>query len=129
MLEEQWPSNYPTNFKPVFYRRYVDDTFVLFTDKSHAVQFLNYINPQHDNINFTMETAINNSLSSLDVFIKKHDNACLTSVHRKPTFSGLGLRYFSFCTRKFKSNSILTQFQFLIYFFFLMWFSCTIYRV
>ena len=35
-----WLSNCPSNFKPVFYRRYVDDTFVLFTDKSHAAQFL-----------------------------------------------------------------------------------------
>ena len=60
----------PSNFKPVFYRRYVDDTFVLFTDK-FLIQFLNYINRQHDNINFTMETESNNSLSFLDVFIKK----------------------------------------------------------
>ena len=132
--EEQWLSNCPSNFKPVFYRRYVDDTFVLFTDNSHAAQFLNYINRQHDNINFTMETECNNSLSFLDVFIKKQGNDFLTSVHRKPTFSGLGLSYFSFCTKKFKSNSILTllnrafnicsnyklfhdEFQFLIFFF------------
>ena len=51
-LEEQWVSNCPP--KPVFYLRYVDDTFVLFTEKSNAAQFLNYINRQHDNINFTM---------------------------------------------------------------------------
>ena len=54
--KEKWISNCPSNFKPVFYSRYVDDTFVLFTDKSHAAQFLNYINRQYDNINFTMET-------------------------------------------------------------------------
>ena len=66
--EEQWLSNCPSNFKPVFYRRYVDDTFVLLTDKSHAAQFSNYINRQQDNINFTMETESNNSLSFLDVF-------------------------------------------------------------
>ena len=132
--EEQWLSNCPSNFKPVIYRRYVDDTFVLFTDKSHAAQFLNYINRQHDNINFTMETESNNSLSFLDVFIKKQGNDFLTSVHRKPTFSGLGLSYFSFFTNNFKYNSILTllnrtfnkcsnykllhdEFQFLISFF------------
>ena len=63
--EEQWLYNHPSNFKPVFYRRYVDDTFILFTDKSHAAQFLNYINRQHDNINFTLETESNNSLSFL----------------------------------------------------------------
>ena len=55
-----------------------------------------------------METESNDSLSFLDVFIKKQDNVFLTSVHRKPTFSGLGSSYFSFCTKKFKFNSILT---------------------
>ena len=55
-------------------------------------------------------------------------------IQKKTTFSGLGLSYFSFCTNKFKSNSILTllnrafnicsnykllhdEFQFLISFF------------
>ena len=78
--EEQRLSNCPSNFKPVFYHRYVDDTFVLFTDKSHAAQFLIYINRQYDNINFTMETESNNSLTFLDVVIKKQDNDFLTSI-------------------------------------------------
>ena len=34
--EEQWLTNCPAHFKPVLYRRYVDDTFVLFSDKSQA---------------------------------------------------------------------------------------------
>ena len=55
-----------------------------------------------------METESNNSLSFLDVFIKKQDNGFITSVHRKLTFSGLVISYFSFCSKKFKSNSILT---------------------
>ena len=54
--EEQWLTNCPAHFKPMLYRRYVDDTFVLFSDKSHAPLFLNYLNRQHNNINFTMET-------------------------------------------------------------------------
>ena len=78
--EEQWLSKCPSNFNPVLYCLYVDDTFALFTDKSHVAQFLNYINRQHDNINFTMETESNNSLSFLDVIIKKQDNGFLTCV-------------------------------------------------
>ena len=30
----------PESFKPIFYKRYVDDTFVLFKEESHATMFL-----------------------------------------------------------------------------------------
>ena len=50
--EEQWFVHCPVSFKPLFYRRYVDDTFVLFSDLSHANLFLNCINSKHDRIKF-----------------------------------------------------------------------------
>ena len=52
--EQKWLQQCPELFKPVFYRRYVDDTFVLFSDKSQAALFLQYLNNQHNNINFTL---------------------------------------------------------------------------
>ena len=58
-------NNCPNNFKPFFYRRYMDDCFVLFRDKSHAPLSLNYLNRQHLSLNFTMETEENCSLSFL----------------------------------------------------------------
>ena len=94
--EYSWINNCPNNFKPLFYRRYMDDTFVLFRDKSHAPLFLNYLNRQHSSINFTMETEEDCSLSFLDVDIKRNKKKFSTSVYRKPTFSGLGISYFSF---------------------------------
>ena len=106
--EQSWIGNCPSDFKPVFYRRYVDDTFVLFKDKSHAPLFLDYLNRQHANINFTMETEENNSLAFLDVNVKRNDNKFDTSVFRKSTFSGLGISFFSFCPSRFKINSITT---------------------
>ena len=106
--EEMWLSNCPIEFKPIFYRRYVDDTFILFSDKSHAPKFLNYINRQHDNINFTMETERANSLSFLDVLVSRQNNEFVTSVFRKSSFSGLGISFFSFCTKQFKTNAVLT---------------------
>ena len=106
--EEQWLTNCPAHFKPVLYRRYVDDTFVLFSDKSHVPLFLNYLNRQHNNINFTMETENDRSLSFLDVSVCRNADGFSTSVFRKPTFSGLGISFFSFCSKNFKSNSIMT---------------------
>ena len=62
------------SFKPVFYARYVDDTFVLFRDESHYKLFLNYINSNHVNINFTVKTKSSNSLSFLDVNVSCSNN-------------------------------------------------------
>ena len=106
--EEQWLTNCPAHFKPVFYRRCVDETFVLFSDKSHASLFLNYLNQQHNNIHFTMETESDHSISLLDVSVNRNADGFSTSVFRKPKFSGLGISFFSFCSKNFKTNSILT---------------------
>ena len=47
--EKLWPDNCPPEFKPVMYRRYVDDTFILCKRKEDAKKFLNYMNSQHTN--------------------------------------------------------------------------------
>ena len=42
--ERSWLSNCPTHFKPVYYQRYVDDCFLLFTSPDHIEPFLNCLN-------------------------------------------------------------------------------------
>ena len=74
-----------------FYARYIDDTFVLFKDKSHSKLLLDYLNSKHNNIKFTVETESSKSLSFLDVNISRSNNKFTTSVYRKPTFAGLGI--------------------------------------
>ena len=109
-IEYSWINNCPNNFKPLFYHRYMDHIFILFRDKLHIPLFLNYLNRQHSSINFTMETEENLSLSFLDVDIKRNKNKFSTSVFRKPTFSGLGISYFSFCSYRFKITSTYNHF-------------------
>ena len=58
--EIQWLSDCPKEFKPSHYFRYVDDTFVLFSNIIHANKFLEYLNSKHPLINFTMETESRN---------------------------------------------------------------------
>jgi hypothetical protein len=106
--EKIWLDECPNFFKPIFYQRYIDDTFVLFKEKDHAQLFLTYLNNKHNNINFTMETEHNDTISFLDVNITKTNNAFVTSVYRKPSFSGLGTSFFSYCSFNFKVNSIKT---------------------
>ena len=106
--EERWLSNCPAHFKPVLYRRYIDDTFLLFREKSHAPLFLDYLNAQHRNISFTIEHEVDNQLPFLDVFVSKTNSGFSTSVFRKSSFTGLGMSFFSFCAQNFKINAIKT---------------------
>ena len=45
--EKRWLSDCPSHFKPVVYKRFVDDIFVLFRSKDHLPLFLNYMNKKH----------------------------------------------------------------------------------
>jgi hypothetical protein len=107
-LESKYLSNCPTNFKPKFYKRYVDDTFAAFNNEAEAHNFLNFINNQHPNIKFTIETEESSKLPFLDILITKEDNKIKTSVYRKKTFTGLGTNFYSFTYFKYKLNSLQT---------------------
>ena len=96
----------PVAFKPVFYRRYVDDTFLLFRDHSHIKLFFDYLNCKHDRIRFTCETENNNSLSFLDISVCRGNESFSTSTYRKPTFTGLGTNYSSAVNTSYKLNLI-----------------------
>ena len=75
-------------FKPILYRRYVDDVF-FFSSKEHCQPFLDYINKQQRCIKFTSETEQTNNFSFLDINITHQNNQLKTSVYRKLTFSGV----------------------------------------
>ena len=106
--ESNWLRSCPVEFKPEFYRRYMDDTFLLFRDASHVQKFLDYLNRQHQNIKFTNEFENNKKISFLDCMVLRSENRLSTSVYRKCTFTGQGLSYFSFCAKIYKINSIKT---------------------
>ena len=82
------------------------DTFILFSDASHVPLFLEYLNSQHPNIKFTHDLEKDGKLNFLDVTINRIDDQFSTSLYRKPTFTGLGLRFDSFTHRSYKINLI-----------------------
>ena len=51
--EIKWLEQCPKEFKPVFYRRYVDDIFVLFESAEHLSKFRNHFNTCHPNMSFS----------------------------------------------------------------------------
>ena len=48
-------NKYPIEFKQSFYRRYVNDIFVLFELPASPHSCLKYMSSKHQNINFTVE--------------------------------------------------------------------------
>ena len=107
-FENKWLNACPTSFKPVVYRRYVDDIFVLFRSKDHLPLFQNYMNNMHKHMKFTSETENNNCFSFLDINIMREKHQFTTSVYRKPTFSGVFTHYESFIDDSYKKSLIFT---------------------
>ena len=69
-FEKQWLSECPPDFLPKFFKRYVDDIFVMFLCQSHLKDFVNYMNTKHSNIKFTSEFEQNDFF--LSYMLKSH---------------------------------------------------------
>ena len=106
--ESNWLKDCLKNFKPIYYKRYVDDIFVLFNKPEHAQFFLEYINKKHKNIKFSIETELNGSLSFLDVKIFRENEKFVTSIFRKDTFSGVCTNFISFIPLEYKFGLVQT---------------------
>ena len=103
--EKNWLDNCSTSFKLLYFRRYVDDRFIIFRSQEHVQPFLDYLNRKHENINSSSELETNGSLPFLDVSIER-SNGFSTSVYRKPTFIGLFTNFDSFIPLSFKRNLV-----------------------
>ena len=106
--ESNWLKYYPRDFQPVYYKRYVDDIFVLFNKPEHGQFFLEYINKKHKNMRFSIETETNRSLSFLDVKIFRENDKFVTSVFKKETFSGVYTNFISFIPLQYKFGLVHT---------------------
>ena len=95
--ETKWLNDCPKKFKPVFYKKYVDDIFVLFKRPKHVKPFVDYMNSKHKNINFSFETEKDEQMPFLDVNVFRENSKFVTNVYRKKAFSGV---YTNFCSFK-----------------------------
>ena len=108
IMKKIWHQNCPSEFKPVIYGRYIDDKSLLFRSKHHIKKIQNYLNCQHKNIKFTSQTENENSILFLDIKITRDNNKFMTSVYRKPTFSGVFTNFGSFIPKSYKYNLLFT---------------------
>ena len=80
--EKSWLHNCPSSFKPLLYRRDVDDCFLLFRSSDHVPLFLSNLNRTHPNIFFSSELENNGKLPFLDIEITRSNGKFPTSVYQ-----------------------------------------------
>ena len=91
---------------PLFYNRFVDDTFSIFLSEENACVFFGELNKLHPSLCFTMEGEVNKSLPFMDVHVERVGSRLVRSVYRKPMFTGLYTRWDSFSSTDQKVNLI-----------------------
>ena len=93
------------------YIRYMDDCLVISQSEEVNEALFCKLNALHEKISFTKEVEINNQIPFLDILITKSKAKFLTSLYRKPSFTGQYLHFQSFCTKKRKINLIRTLYH------------------
>ena len=92
---------------PALYCRFVDDSFAYFDEKEESDRLLHILNGLHPALKFTCEHEEDSRLPYMDVQVEKvDDGGAVTSVYRKPTFTGLYITWDSFCATKHKVNVV-----------------------
>lgn len=82
--------------------------FLLFETADQVERFKTYMNTCHKNMKFTSETEVDDILPFLDIKVIRTASSFVTSVYRKPTFSGVYTNYNSFLPQTYKSGLIRT---------------------
>ena len=85
--EQIWLNDCPDEFKPVYYKRYVDDIFLLFRSPHHLEKVNEYLNTKHANIKFTSQKEVNAPLPFFYVLISRNKEGFTATVYYKPAFT------------------------------------------
>lgn len=81
--------DWPIDYKPISYKNYIDDSFLLFLSELQVTKFSRYTNSKHGTIFFTVKLEVNNSLSFIDIIFFRDIGTLYGSVYRKFKFSGV----------------------------------------
>ena len=98
----------PDNEWPEMYSRFVDDVFSHFESKELSVRFGQRLNGLHPALRFTSEGEHEDSLPFMDVRVTRTSDGLVTSLYRKPTFTGLYMRWDSYSPTEYKVNLVRT---------------------
>ena len=95
--------------QPLQLYTYVDNCFVTFEERAHFTEFYKHLKSIHPNIQFTYELPQNNQLALLDVWNSNQDGKLALKTYRKPTYTGLYIKWQNFVSLKYKINLVRTS--------------------
>ena len=104
-FESKWLQDCP-NSKSVLYRRYIDDTFALFSAPDQEDTFKEYLSSKHPNIDVPIEKDEDGCLLFVDVNIFHENENLRSNIYRKKTFSGIYSNFKSFILETYKISLI-----------------------
>ena len=84
--KKNWLEHCLLEYRPLYYRRYVDDIFFLFNSAEHLKRFYSYLNSCHLNISLNIDNEKDNTMVFFDVNIIREKDKFTTSVYRKTNF-------------------------------------------
>lgn len=94
-----------------FYKRYVDDTFILFNEKETGLNdIINYANEWHPEIKFTAESEVEDCLNFLDLTITRVNNMLEFRTYKKKVNTDLMINASSAAPEYIKRNTIMNYF-------------------
>ena len=96
----------PHGLKPVFFRQYIDNVFVLFSSMDQAEKFKKYLSSKNPNINFPSEKEIDGRLSFLDINIYREKGKFVTNVCRKKILTGVYTNFNRFIPETYKTSLV-----------------------
>ena len=106
VLKKKWLKDCHYSLKSVFYRRYVDDVFVLFSSFDQAEKFKKHSSSKHPSIKFSLEKENDRRLSFLGINIFSEKEKFVTNVYRRQIYSGAYTNFNSFIPETYKTGLI-----------------------
>ena len=97
-FESKWLRDCPNDFKPVFYRHYINDIFVLFSFPDHADKFREYLPSKHPNINFSIEKEEDDRLPFLGSGVYTNFKSFIPETYKIGLIKSFLFQYFSLCS-------------------------------
>ena len=88
--------------------RFVDDVFSTLVKESCKDAILKYLNEQHPNIKFTIESEEKQQLPFLDAKVTRTEKGYRTKIYHKATYTGVHLNWNSLTSMKYKLKNIYT---------------------
>ena len=106
--EDIWLRNFSLECEPSYYKRYVDNIFVLFELETQVESFKNFMTTCHPKMKFTFKKEQSKCFSFLDVKVIRKINAFTTMVYCKLSFSGVYTHFDSYMPLNYKFSLVST---------------------